>query len=196
MLNALAGTNPPTPITHAALFDADPEVTGLTSVDSTDTFTKVGHGLSNGNLIILTELTGGSALFAGDAGNANEQARPYFVVGVSGNDFQVSETSGGAAANHGSNVTAGKFIRLVEISGGSPAYARKAIAFNSASLGTMDDSTNGAIFDVPACTVDYAGLYSASSGGTLLAIDKVTSEVFAAQGTYTLTDADLDLLAT
>lgn len=195
MLDALKGTNPSTPITHAALFDQDPEITGVTGVNSTDTFTKTSHGLSNGNLVILTELSGGSALFAGDADNANEAARPYFVVGVSGNDFQLSETSGGSAANLGSDVTSVKVIRLVEVSGGSPAYARKSIAFNAASGGTMDDSTNGAVFDVPACTVNYIGLYSASSGGTLLAIDRVTAEVFAAQGTYTVTDADLDLLA-
>lgn len=83
-----------------------------------------------------------------------------------------------------------------EVSGGSPAYARVAIAFNAASAGSMDDSTNGAVFNVPAgTTVTHVGFWSASTSGTWLAYDDVTSETFAAQGTYTITDADLDLNA-
>lgn len=83
-----------------------------------------------------------------------------------------------------------------EVTGGSPAYARKAIAFNAASAGSMDDSTNGAVFDVPAgTTVTHVGFWSAATTGTFLAYDDVTSETFAAQGTYTVTDADLDLNA-
>lgn len=83
-----------------------------------------------------------------------------------------------------------------EVSGGSPAYARVAIAFNAASAGSMDDSTNGAQFNVPAgTTVTHVGFWSASTAGTFLAYDDVTSETFAAQGTYTVTDADLDLNA-
>jgi hypothetical protein len=55
----------------------------------------------------------------------------------------------------------------------------------------MDDSTNGAVFDIPAgATVDYSGQYSASTNGTLLTLTRQTSEVFAGQGTYTLTDVD------
>lgn len=83
-----------------------------------------------------------------------------------------------------------------EVSGGSPAYARKAIAFNAASGGTMDDSTNGAVFDVPASTtVTHVGFWSASTAGTFLGYADVTDETFSGQGTYTLTDADLDLNA-
>lgn len=81
-----------------------------------------------------------------------------------------------------------------EVSGGSPAYARKAIAFNAPSGGTMDDSTNGAVFDVPAgTTVTHVGFWSAATAGTFLASADVTDETFAAQGTYTLTDADLTI---
>ncbi len=83
-----------------------------------------------------------------------------------------------------------------EVSGGSPAYARVAIAFNAPSAGSMDDSTNGATFNVPAgTTVTHVGFWSASTSGTFLAYDDVTSESFGAQGTYTVTDADLDLNA-
>ena len=80
-----------------------------------------------------------------------------------------------------------------EISGGSPAYARKAITWNAASGGALDNNANP-VFDVPASTtVSYVGLWSASSGGTYYGHFDVTDEVFAAQGTYTLTDADITL---
>lgn len=196
MLNALKGTNPAVPITHAGLLTAGTPITGVTGVAATDLFTKASHGLTNGDLVILTALSGGAGLFAGDAGNANELARPYFVVGVSGNDFQLALTSGGAAVDFTSAVTALTITKLTEITGGSPAYARKAIAYNASAGGTMDDSTNGAVFDIPAAgVVSYASYHSAVSAGTLLAIDKLTEETFVGQGTYTLTDSDLDLLA-
>lgn len=83
-----------------------------------------------------------------------------------------------------------------EVTGGSPAYARKAIAFNAPAAGTMDDSTNGITFDVPAgATVRYVGLWSAVTAGTFLGSYDVVDEVYAAQGTYTVTDVDLDLNA-
>ena len=80
-----------------------------------------------------------------------------------------------------------------EVTGGSPAYARKAITWNTADAGAMDDS-NAPVFDVPSgTTVKYVGLWSAVTSGTWYGSDAVTNEVFAAQGTYTLTDMDLDL---
>jgi hypothetical protein len=82
-----------------------------------------------------------------------------------------------------------------EISGGSPAYARKAVTWNAASGGSMDDS-NVPVFDIPpATTVAFAGFWSLVTGGVFYAGSDVTDEVFANQGTYTLTDADLDLNA-
>ncbi len=53
-----------------------------------------------------------------------------------------------------------------EISGGSPAYARKPITWNASSSGNLDDS-NTATFDIPpSTTVYYQSYWSASSGGT------------------------------
>ena len=79
-----------------------------------------------------------------------------------------------------------------EVAGGT--YARVAIAFNAAASGSMDDSTNGAVISIPAATtVTHIGFWSASSGGTFLAYGDVTDEAFAGAGTYTVTDADLDL---
>ena len=80
-----------------------------------------------------------------------------------------------------------------EVTGGSPAYARVAIAWSGASGGSMDDSTNGAEFDVPASTT-VTWVSGWNSAGTVRYFKKqVTSEAFGAQGTYTVTDADLDL---
>jgi hypothetical protein len=187
MLDALKGTNPTTPITHVGLLSAD---AGKSVTSASDIFTSTAHGYSAGDLVVFTSLTGGSNLVT---------TRPYYVIAanLAANTFQVALTPGGTAVTHGSNVTAGTAVRLVEISGGSPAYARVAIAFAAAAGAVIDDSTNGAVVNVPGgVTVSYQSFHSASTAGTLLAIDDVTPETFAGQGTYTVTDAKLDLLAT
>jgi hypothetical protein len=80
-----------------------------------------------------------------------------------------------------------------EVSGGSPAYSREAITWNAASSGALDNNANP-VFDVPAgTTITHVGLWSASTGGTFYGWADITDEVFAAQGTYTLTDADITL---
>lgn len=80
-----------------------------------------------------------------------------------------------------------------EISGGSPAYARKAITWNAASGGALDNNANP-VFDVPAgTTVAWVGLWSASTAGTFYGSADVTDEAFAGQGTYTLSDFDVSL---
>lgn len=82
-----------------------------------------------------------------------------------------------------------------EISGGSPAYARKSTAFSAAAAGSMDNS-DAPVFDVPAgTTVAHVGFWDAVTAGNFLGSVDVTDEVFAGQGTYTLTDADLNLNA-
>ena len=82
-----------------------------------------------------------------------------------------------------------------ELAGGSPAYARKACTWNPAAAGSKDNS-NVPVFDVPAgATVLYVGFWSLVTGGVWKGAALVTLETFGAQGTYTLTDADLDLNA-
>lgn len=79
-----------------------------------------------------------------------------------------------------------------EVTGG--AYARKTVAWSAAGSGTM--ALNGSVvFDVPAgTTVAYVGFWN--SGGTVYyGCADVTDEAFTNAGTYTLTDADLDLNA-
>lgn len=71
-----------------------------------------------------------------------------------------------------------------EVTGGFPAYARKALTWGTATSGVV---TATATFDVPACTVVGAGIHSASTGGTYLDGGTVTSQVFSTQGLYVLT---------
>ena len=82
-----------------------------------------------------------------------------------------------------------------EFSGGSPAYARKGITWNPAAGGSKD-SSNQPVFDVPAGkTVAHVGFWTALSGGVWKGSAPLVNEVFAAQGTYTLLDMDIDLNA-
>lgn len=78
-----------------------------------------------------------------------------------------------------------------EVTGGSPAYARKAITWNAAASGALDNNANP-VFDVPAgTTVSFAGFWSAATNGTFYGSINLTDEAFAGQGQYTLSDADI-----
>lgn len=81
-----------------------------------------------------------------------------------------------------------------EVSGGSPAYGRKAITWNAAASANLDNNANP-VFDVPAATtVTHFGVWSASTGGTFYGGDALSDpETFAGQGTYTLSDVDISL---
>jgi hypothetical protein len=71
-----------------------------------------------------------------------------------------------------------------EVTGGSPAYARKALSW-SGSNGVV---TASATFDIPSgTTVLGVGVHSASAAGTYLDGASVTSQAFASQGTYVVT---------
>lgn len=80
-----------------------------------------------------------------------------------------------------------------EITGGSPAYARKAVTWGTATGGAISAS-NQPVFDVPAgTTVAAVGFFSAVTAGTLYGDFDVTDEAYANQGTYTVTSASIDL---
>lgn len=173
------------PVTYVGLYSqsADRPVTGT---NSTDLINETTTPRANGDIVVFTAKVGGSGVTL---------LKPYWVVNKATNSFQLSEVSGGSVVDLGSDLTATtNYQVLTEISGGSPAYARKAIAYSAASGGLIDDSTNGAVFDIPSgATVASVGFFSAVTAGTLQAWDDLTPESFAAQGTYTLTDAKHDL---
>lgn len=72
-----------------------------------------------------------------------------------------------------------------EVSGGSPAYARKAITWSAPTNGVI---TATVTFDVPTgTTVVGAGVHTLITAGVYLDGGTVTSQAFSSQGTYTLT---------
>lgn len=81
-----------------------------------------------------------------------------------------------------------------EVTGGSPAYARKAVAWNAASGGGATQNGD-VVIDIPAGTsVTYVSLWN--TAGTVRYLKKlVATETFGAQGTYTVkgTTSTLDL---
>lgn len=81
-----------------------------------------------------------------------------------------------------------------EVTGGSPAYARKAIAYSAASAGSAAQNGN-VVIDIPAgTTVSWLSLWN--TAGTVRYLKKnVADEVFTNQGTYTVLAASgaLDL---
>lgn len=172
-------------VTHVGMFTGATALTGVTGEADTDVLTKASHGLSDGDVVVFTSLTGGTNL---------KTKKNYYVRDVNGNDFKLAGVAGGAALDFTSDITDATLQKITEWTGGSPAYARVAIAFAAAALGVLDDSTNGAAFNAPASAKStWVGYFSASTNGTLYAVDDLTEETFAAQGTYTLTDAKLNL---
>ena len=100
------------------------------------------------------------------------------------------------AATHGAlYTTAPGATAGTEPTGGSPAYARKPIAWNAAgAVGPLGAGTQPATpgviygqatFDVPTgTTIVGTGVHTALTGGTYLDGGTVTSQPFSSQGTY------------
>lgn len=81
-----------------------------------------------------------------------------------------------------------------ELTGGSPAYARKAATWASAATGSMTDTGADPVFDVASgSTVAWVGLWSSLTVGTFYGAADVTDEVYGAQGTYTLTSFTISI---
>jgi hypothetical protein len=89
-----------------------------------------------------------------------------------------------------------------EISGGTPAYARKACTWGAAATGSRTLSA-AVTFDVAAgSTVSHFGCWSAATAGTFYGGDALRDagnnpvvENFGGQGTYTMTTATLTINA-
>ena len=80
-----------------------------------------------------------------------------------------------------------------ELTGGSPAYARKAVTWTAPSGGLIRPNAD-LEFDIPA-SADVSGWrgYSAATAGTDYGGEALTREDYAAQGTYTLLAASTSI---
>lgn len=79
-----------------------------------------------------------------------------------------------------------------EVTGGSPAYARKAASWAAASGSSMAMTGSAPVFDIPSgTTVARLGFWGALSGGTFYGDAELTDEVYGGQGTFTLTAATI-----
>lgn len=72
-----------------------------------------------------------------------------------------------------------------EVSGGSPAYARKQITWTSGSGGALTGTS--ATIDVPTGTYTYASLWNAASSGSCIDWVAITSTTLGAQGQIVVT---------
>lgn len=100
----------------------------------------------------------------------------------------------GAVCTHLSLHTAFPATSGNEVTGGAPAYARKAITFAPAAAGSKALNGTLPVFDVPAgTTVMAVGFNTALTVGTLHADDDITSETFGGQGTYTVSAGTISL---
>lgn len=79
-----------------------------------------------------------------------------------------------------------------EVTGGTPAYARKSISWAAAATGSKSNNTS-IIFDVPAATtINHLGYWSAVTAGTFYGSRVLdTAQTFATQGTYTIASGSL-----
>jgi len=86
-------------------------------------------------------------------------------------------------------------VNGTEISGGSPAYARKAVTWDTAAGGIMRPTVD-LTFDIPASTT-VAGWrgFTALTNGTNHGGQDLTNEIFAGQGQYKLLAASTGILA-
>ncbi len=76
-----------------------------------------------------------------------------------------------------------------EVSGGSPAYARKAVTFASASAGSAAKNGTSPVFDVPASTtVCFLGFWSALTAGTFYGFAPVNGGTVRGVATVATTD--------
>lgn len=74
-----------------------------------------------------------------------------------------------------------------EVSGGTPAYARKAVSWAAAASGSKASNVQ-VVFDVPAATtITHLGYWSAVTAGTFYGSRPLdTNQTYATAGTYTV----------
>ncbi len=109
--------------TFAGMFpagSADPSV--FTAANTGDLFTSDAHGLTNGDTVVLFDSGPGDSIPTGVT-----EGVVYFVIGVSGDTFQLSLTSGGSAITLSSD--GGGYVQklTVEAFAGQGSYVLSAL---------------------------------------------------------------------
>ena len=97
------GTGGSTLQTSGLIVDDAVVAYSITGDASTDVITAAGHDFTANQGVRFASLTGGSGL---------NTSTNYFVRDISGDTFKVSTTSGGAAVNFTTNITAGSVIAI------------------------------------------------------------------------------------
>ncbi len=89
------------------------------------------------------------------------------------------------AATHGSVHTADPGTTgASEVTGGTPAYARKALTWTAGTTGT---ATASATYDIPSgVTAAWGGIWSALTAGTFRDTVDIVDQAFASQGQLTI----------
>lgn len=92
------------------------EPKSITGTASTDVIACTAHGFSNGQQVLLPQLTGGAGLVAS---SYLTLGTTYFIINAATDSFKLSLTSGGAAVDFTSDITAGSVL-AAEFALGSP----------------------------------------------------------------------------
>jgi hypothetical protein len=150
---------------QATLICKDPGIYGVDAVDAAftatsgvagtaqntgDTITKSSHGLSNGDRVTFSTLTGGTGLSTGVT---------YYVVGATTNTFQVSLTAGGAVVPVTADYSVATYVKSSTASGtwnnrGTYLGVLNAVIEVGAGAGTISATVGDSVFTVtvPAST--------------------------------------------
>lgn len=133
--------------------------TTITGVAATDVITITGHTLTNGNGVMFTSLTGGSGLSTNTG---------YYVINVSGSTLQLSLTSGGAAINFTTDISAATLVQASNWSTAGTGFGVNA-----------PTGFTGNYFDFQTNSVRSACLYPSGNGTGFTVSDRVTTTAFA-----------------
>lgn len=85
----------------------------------------------------------------------------------------------------------------LELTGGSPAYARKLLDFSPAASGGVDSAAATATFDIPSgATIAYVAMFDSLTDGNMGGYGELPAPEgpYVAQGTYDLTAADIQVV--
>lgn len=97
-----------------------------------------------------------------------------------------------AIAGHGASIVSHVSLANGPAQGNELAVTRQSITWNAPVSGN-NDSSNQPVFTVgEGLTVSHVQYWSAVTGGTFYGASPVTPETFASEGTYTITDADIN----